>query len=107
MALEVDQIAAVAVARRVPEVLLSRAEQRADRGEARDVAAELVVVLFARTTSTIAFQRQIERMRSSSAILPGECSSMCGAIVLTYAVFGENGMYAPERRALSISRSRR
>src|SRR5262249_32635555 len=28
-------------------------------------------------------------------------------MVLMYAVLGENGMYAPERRALSISRSRR
>jgi len=45
MALEVDQVAAVAFVRRVPEVLLAGAEQRADRGEARDVAAELVVAL--------------------------------------------------------------
>src|SRR5439155_29782 len=45
--------------------------------------------LFARTTITIAFQRQIERMRSSSAMLPGECSSMCGGMVLTYAGFAE------------------
>ena len=63
--------------------------------------------LLARATITIAFQRQIERMRSSSATLPGERSSMCGGMVLMYAVFGENGMYAPERRALSISRSSR
>ncbi len=63
--------------------------------------------LFARTTITIAFQRQMERMRSSRATLPGEGSSMCGGIVLTYAVFAENGMCAPERRALSISRSMR
>ena len=64
-------------------------------------------LLLARTTIAIAFQRQIERMRSSSAASPGERSSMCGGMVLMYAVFGENGMYAPERRALSISRSSR
>ena len=29
---------------------------------------------------------------------------MCGGMVLMYAVFGENGMCAPERRALSIRR---
>ncbi len=45
MTLEIDQVAAVPVVRRVPEVLLAGAEQRADRGEARDVAAELIVAL--------------------------------------------------------------
>ena len=45
MALEIDQVAAVALVRGVPEMILADAEQRADRGEARDVAAELVVVL--------------------------------------------------------------
>ncbi len=45
VSLEVDQVAAVSIMRRVPEVLLARAEQRADRSEARDVAAELVVAL--------------------------------------------------------------
>src|SRR5258706_12599316 len=64
-------------------------------------------LLLAFATSTIAFQRQIERMRSSSVTSPGERSSRCVGMVLMYAVFAENGMYAPERRALSISRSSR
>ena len=38
---------------------------------------------------------------------PGMRASRCGGMVLTYAVFGLNGMYAPERRAASISRSSR
>jgi hypothetical protein len=38
--------------------------------------------LLARATMTIAFQRQMERMRSSSATSPGERSSMCGGMVL-------------------------
>ena len=45
MALKVDQIAAMAIVRRIPEVLLAGAEERADRGEAREVTAELVVIL--------------------------------------------------------------
>ncbi len=47
---------------------------------------------FARATITIAFQRQMERMRSSSVTSPGERSSMCVGMVLMYAVFAENGM---------------
>src|SRR5207245_5715748 len=43
MALEIDQVTAMAVLRRVPEVLLPGAEQRAERREGGDVAAELVV----------------------------------------------------------------
>ena len=44
VALEIDQVAAVAVMGRIPEVLLAGAEQRSDRGEAGDMPAELVVV---------------------------------------------------------------
>jgi len=57
----------VSFVRRVPEVIEADAEQRSDRGEARDVTAQLVVRLVAFATITIAFQRQNERMRSSSA----------------------------------------
>src|SRR3954469_6386523 len=45
MALEVDEVAAVALVRCVPEVLLPRTEQRADGSEAREMPSELVVVL--------------------------------------------------------------
>ena len=45
MPLEINQVAAVSFVRRMPEMLLAGAEERADRGEARDMAAELVIAL--------------------------------------------------------------
>jgi len=41
--LEIHQVAAVPLVRRMPEMVLADAEQRSYRGEAGDVAAELVV----------------------------------------------------------------
>ncbi|MCY1378840.1 hypothetical protein D9M69_665060 [compost metagenome] len=63
--------------------------------------------LLALTTMAMAFQRTYERMRASSSRLPGCAGSRPGGMVLTYAVFGENGIWAPERRASSIRRSSR
>ena len=37
-------------------------------------------------------------MRRSISRLPGYDGSWPGEMVLTYAVFGRNGRYAPERR---------
>jgi hypothetical protein len=46
-------------------------------------------------------------MRSSSALSPGERSSMCAGMVLRYGVLAENGIEAPDMRAFSISFSSR
>src|SRR6266540_5882697 len=43
MALEVHQVAAMSLVRRVPEMVEADAEQRPDRSETRDVSAQLVV----------------------------------------------------------------
>src|SRR5207302_868734 len=45
VSLEVDEIPPVSFVWRVPEVIEADAEQRSDRGEARDVTAQLVVRL--------------------------------------------------------------
>src|SRR4051812_7119076 len=45
MSLEKNEIAAVPFVRRAPEVVEADVEQRADRCEARDMAAELVIAL--------------------------------------------------------------
>ena len=45
MTLEIDQIAAVPLVRRVPEMVEAGAEQRAHRGEARDVSAQIAIAL--------------------------------------------------------------
>src|ERR1700730_3470665 len=50
------------------------------------------------TTIAIAFQRKYASMRRSSARLPGYSGSRPVGILLTYAVFGLNGRYAPLRR---------
>ena len=54
-----------------------------------------LVCLFARSTIAIAFQRTYERMRCSISWSPGMRTCASVGIVLMYAVFAENGRYAP------------
>ena len=87
MALEVHQVAAVLFGLAMPEMVLAAADHGGQRGERGDMAAQVAavgrVVLVARTTIAMAFQRTYERMRASSSRLPGWAGSSPGGIVFT------------------------
>jgi hypothetical protein len=63
--LDVEEVAAVILARAVPEMVEADVVERRGRCEARDVTAELEILLPARSTIATAFQRTSERRRAS------------------------------------------
>ena len=103
MALDEHEIAAVLVRRRVPEMVEADVVERRRRREARDVAADVRVLVRAhhhrhRVPARVRADALLDRLVAGNAHLLAR-----RGIVLMYAVFAENGRYAPERRALSIS----
>ena len=73
--------------------------------EARDVAADVRVLVRAHAPSPSRSSARPSGSFARCSESPGMRTCWSTGIVLMYAVFAENGRNAPERRALSISRS--
>ena len=102
MALEEDEVAAVLVGRRVPEMIEADVVERRRRREARDVAADVGVLVRAHAPSPSRSSARTSGCGARCSGSPGNARLRVGGIVLMYAVFAENGRYAPRLARLSI-----